>query len=136
MFGHCPCWQHVKKFSTQQNGRRAWRTLHTHFFGGDKATALYKACIQRLSTLQYDTDRKNWNFEKYLMAHVKEHNTLNTLHVEYRQQKLPEAFKIKYFQDGITGRTFDSVVLSIQANSSQFNDFESVKDQYLTFKRT
>ena len=136
MFGQCPCWQHVKKFAPTQNGRRAWRTLQTHFFGGDKATALYQACIQRLSTLRYDADRKNWNFEKYLMAHVKEHNALDTLHIEYGQQRMPEAMKVKYFQDGITDRTFDSVVLSIQANPKQFNDFETVKDQYLTFKRT
>ena len=136
MFGHCPCWQHVKKFANQQNGRRAWRTLQTHFFGGNKATALYSACVNRLSNLRYDTDRKNWNFEKYLMAHVKEHNTLDTLHSEYGQQKMPENIKIKYFQDGITDRTFDSVVLSIQVNPKQFDTFETVKDHYLTFKRT
>ncbi len=28
-------WQHVKKYSTTQNGRQVWRTLHTFFFGGD-----------------------------------------------------------------------------------------------------
>ena len=70
------------------------------------------------------------------MAHVKEHNALDTLHIEYGQQRMPEAMKVKYFQDGITDLTFNSVVLSIQANPKQFNDFETVKDQYLTFKRT
>ena len=137
MFWHCPFWQHVKKFAIQQNGRRAWLTLQTHFYGGDKkATALYSACINRLSGLRYDTDRKNWNIDKYLMAHVKEHNTLDTLHAEFGQQKMPEAMKMKYFQDGISDRTFDSVWLSIQANPTLFQDFDTIKDQYLTFKRT
>jgi hypothetical protein len=35
-FGLSSAWQHVKKFASQQNGRQAWRTLHNHFFGGDK----------------------------------------------------------------------------------------------------
>jgi hypothetical protein len=35
-FGLSSGWQHVKKFANQQNGRQAWRTLHDHFFGGDK----------------------------------------------------------------------------------------------------
>ena len=33
-------WQHVKKFASQQNGRQAWRTLHDHFFGGDKVNTM------------------------------------------------------------------------------------------------
>ena len=136
MFGHCLCLQHVKNFASQQNGHRAWLTLQTHFFGGDKATVLYSARINCLSSLRYDTDQKNWNFEKYLMAHVKEHNTLDTLHAEYGQQRMPEAMKMKYFQDGISDRTFDSVPLSIQANHTLFQDFDTIKDQYLTFKRT
>ena len=111
-------------------------TLQTHFFRGDKATALYSACINHLSGLRYDTDWKNWNFEKYLMGHVKEHNTLETFHGEYGQQRMPEAMKIKYFQDGISDRTFVSVWLSIQANPTLFPDFDTIKDQYLTFKRT
>ena len=28
-------WQHVKKFTTTQNGRQVCRTLHSHFFGKD-----------------------------------------------------------------------------------------------------
>jgi hypothetical protein len=35
-FGLSSVWQHVKKFASQQNGHQAWRTLHNHFFGGDK----------------------------------------------------------------------------------------------------
>ena len=35
-FGLSSMWQHVKKFTSQQNGRQAWHTLLNHFFGGDK----------------------------------------------------------------------------------------------------
>jgi hypothetical protein len=35
-FGLSSMWQHVKKFENQQNGHQTCRTLHDHFFGGDK----------------------------------------------------------------------------------------------------
>jgi hypothetical protein len=35
-FGLSSAWQHVKKFASQQNRCQALRTLHDHFFGGDK----------------------------------------------------------------------------------------------------
>jgi hypothetical protein len=35
-FGLSSAWQNVKKFANQQNGHQSWRTLHNHFFGGDK----------------------------------------------------------------------------------------------------
>ena len=40
ILGGNAAWQHVKKYQQAQNGRKAWRTIHSHFFGGDKATAL------------------------------------------------------------------------------------------------
>jgi hypothetical protein len=39
-FGLSSTWQYVKKFANQQNGRQAWRTLHNHFFGGDKVNTM------------------------------------------------------------------------------------------------
>ena len=36
---------------------------------------------------------------------------------------MPEAMKVKYFQDGITDWTFDSVVLSIQARTIRWADW-------------
>ena len=57
--------------------------------------------------------RKNFNFEKYVTSHIKEQNTLDSLHHDYDQAKFPEAMKLKYFQDGITDPTFDNVKLSI-----------------------
>jgi hypothetical protein len=35
-FGLSSTWQYVKKYTNQQNGRHAWRTLHNHFFEGPK----------------------------------------------------------------------------------------------------
>jgi hypothetical protein len=67
-------WQHVKKYSTTQNCRQVWRTLHTFFFGGDRVNTMYSNIISTLKTLFYSGDRKNYNFDKYCTAHVEQHN--------------------------------------------------------------
>jgi hypothetical protein len=136
-FGSTSAWQHVKKYQQAQAGRKTWRVLHAHFFGGDKATALHAQTLKRLSDLKYDglSNPRVWNFDKYTIAHVAAHNTLHTLHVDYKSDALPEALKIKYYQDGITDPFFTPVRLSIQATPSLFSTFDQVKDHYVSFKR-
>ncbi len=50
-FGLSSAWQHVKKFAAQQNGPQAWRTLHNHFFGGDKVNAMCSDILLTLKSL-------------------------------------------------------------------------------------
>ena len=72
-------WQHVKKYSTMQNGRQVWRTLHTFFFGVDRVSTMHSNIILTLKTLFYSGDCKNYNFDKYCTAHVEQHNQLTAL---------------------------------------------------------
>jgi hypothetical protein len=138
LFGNTPAWQHVKKYQQAQAGRKVWRVLHAHFFGGDKATSLYQQTLKRLGDLRFDgsSNPKNWSFDKYTTAHVSAHNTLHTLHVDYGVESFNETMKIKYFQDGISDKLFHPVQLQIHANPSQFTTFDQVKELYTTFKRT
>jgi hypothetical protein len=78
ILGANSAWQHVKKYQHAQAGRKAWRIIHAHFFGGDKATALCQQTLKRLGDLRYDgnSNPKNWSFEKYTIAHVAQHNIL------------------------------------------------------------
>ncbi len=39
-FSLSSAWQYVKKCANQQNGSQAWRTLHDHFFWGDKVNTM------------------------------------------------------------------------------------------------
>ena len=60
-FGVSSAWQHVKKFADQQNGRQAWRTLHDHFFGGDKVNTMVADVLSTLKALHYSGDpRPMW----------------------------------------------------------------------------
>jgi hypothetical protein len=73
-FGLSSAWQYVKKFANQQNGRQAWRTLHDHFFGGDKVNTMVANVLLTLKALHYSGDWRNFRFDKYCTAHVGQHN--------------------------------------------------------------
>jgi hypothetical protein len=63
-FGLSSTWQYIKKFANQQNGCQAWRTLHDHFFGGDKVNIMVPDVLLTLKALHYSGDCKNFRFDK------------------------------------------------------------------------
>ncbi len=67
-------WQYVKKYANQQNGCQAWRTLHNHFFGGDKVNTMVADVLLTLKALYYSGDWRNFTFNKYCTAHIDQHN--------------------------------------------------------------
>ncbi len=73
-FGYSSAWQFVKKFANQQNRHQAWRTLHDHFFGGDKVNTMVANVLSTLKALHYSGDRRNFRFDKYCTVHVDQHN--------------------------------------------------------------
>jgi hypothetical protein len=72
-----------------------------------------------------ETDRKNWNFDKYCLTHVAEHNRHSSL-LDYAIAPLEESMKIHYFEEGIKDPTLDAAWNAILVNRSQFPDFDSV----------
>jgi hypothetical protein len=127
-------WQHVKKYSTMQNGRQVWRTLQTFFFGGDRISTMHSDIILTLKTLYYSGDHKNYNFDTYCTVHVEQHNQLAAL-FEFGVQDLDEAMKIHYFEEGIKDDSFNSVQTTILVDRSKFPYFNSVMNLYSNFKR-
>jgi hypothetical protein len=134
-FGSSSAWHHVKKYADQQNGRQAWRTLHDHFFGGNKVQTQVADVLSTLKSLHYNGDRKNWNFDKFCTAHVEQHNRHAAL-AEYGVDPLQETLKIHYFEDGISDPSLAAVKTSILCDPSRFEDFESVMTVYVNLKRT
>jgi hypothetical protein len=137
MLSNTGAWQHVKKFAAKQDGRQTWRTLHTHFFGGDKVNLMASEIMTTLKNLYYSGDRANYTFDKYCTAHVEQHNRHTALQ-EYGVKPLEESMKILYFQDGIKDQTLESVRATIVLGKAEgkFQDFDSVMNMYLTFKRS
>ena len=124
----------MKKYSTTQNGRQTWRTLHTFFFRGDRVTTMHSDIMATLKTLFYSGDHKNYNFDKYCTAHVEQHNQLTAL-LEFGVKDLGKAMKIHYFEEGIKDDSFNSIKTTILVDRSKFQDFNSVMNLYANFKR-
>jgi hypothetical protein len=133
-FGLSSTWQHVKKFTNQQNGCQAWLTLHNHFFGGDKVNTMIADILLILKALHYGGDWRNFTFDKYCTAHVDQHNFHAAL-AEWNVPPLEETMKIHYFEDGITDPSFAAVLKSmILVDRTRFQDFESLMQVYVDFK--
>jgi hypothetical protein len=82
----------------------------------------------------YQGDRKNWNFDKYCLAYAAEHNCHASL-LEYGIAPLEESMKIHYFKEGIKDPTLDAARNTILVNHTQFPDFDSIMQLYVTSKR-
>jgi len=135
LFSTSSVWQHVKKFRVTQNGRQVYRTLHSHFFGKDKVDTMCNDIISSLKSKIYQGDCKNFNFDKYCLTHVAEHNHYASL-VECGVNPLEESMKILYFEDGIKDPTLDAARNAILVDRTGFQDFESVMNMYMTSKRS
>ncbi len=135
LFSTSNVWQHVKKFTATQDGRQVYRTLHSHFFGKDKVNTMVNDILSSLKSKIYQGDHKNWNFDKYCLAHVAEHNRHASL-IDYDIAPLEESMKIHYFEDGIKDPTLDAARNAILVNHLQFPDFESVMQLYVTSKQS
>jgi hypothetical protein len=134
-FGLSSMWQHVKKFAAQQNGRQAWRTLHHHFFGGDKVNTMVSDIFSTQKSLHYSGDKRNFTFDKYCTAHVDQHNCHAAL-AKWNVKPLEETMKIHYFEGRITDSSFASVKSTIMVDRGRFQEFDTVMQLYINFKRS
>ncbi len=132
-FGLSSAWQYIEKFANQQNGRQAWRTLHDHFFGGDKVNTMVADVLSTLKALHYSVDWRNFRFDKYCTAHIDQHNRHAAL-AEWNVAPLEESMKIHYFEDGISDPSLATVKTKILVDRTRFKDFESVMRVYVNFK--
>jgi len=135
LFSASSVWQHMKKFTATQDRRQVYRTLHSHFFGKDKVDTMHNDILSSLNSKIYQGNRKNFNFDKYGLAHVAEHNRYASL-VEYGVHPLEESMKILYFEDGIKDPTLEAARNTIMVDRSRFQDFNSVMHMYVTSKRS
>ncbi len=134
-FGLSSAWQHVKKFSSQQNGHQAWRILHDHFFGGDKVNTMVANILSTLKSLHYSGDQRNFTFDKYYTVHVDQHNHHADL-AEWNVKPLEESMKIHYFEDGITDPSFGSVKSTIPVDRTKFQEFDAMMRLYVNYKHS
>jgi hypothetical protein len=135
MFWCRKCVATCQEYDAQQNGCQAWRTLHNHFVVGDKINTMVSDILLTHKNLHYSGDRKNFNFNKYCTAHVKQHNCHAAL-AQYGVTLLEETMKMHYFKDRISDSSFASIKSTNMVNHQKFQEFDTVMPLYVNFKRT
>ena len=108
-----------------------YRTLPSHFFGADKVNTMVINILLSLKSKICQGDHNNFNFDKYCLAHVEQHNSHASL-VEYGVAALEESMKIHYFEEGIKDPMLDATRNAIFVNRTQFPDFNSVMQLCVT----
>jgi hypothetical protein len=129
-------WTHTCSAAAKtKNGRKAFRVLHAHLLGGQQLVTSGSAIMTRLQSLQYDGNRRNFDFNKYVALHVVGHNNHNDLG-EYGVEPLTKSLKTLWFQKGITDKSLDAVRASIFAALANYLTFTAVQESYANFKLT
>ena len=134
-WGKSPAWTNAKKLLKTKNGRQAYRTLYTHFFGKTMTASVQDKIIKNPQTYRFDGERRGFTFETYVNKHVEQHNLHQEL-TEHGIDPLAEHMKILYFRDGIKDQRFESVHSAILVDRDRFLTFDSVKEVFLTHSRT
>ena len=89
--------------------------------------------MTRLQLLQYDDDRRNSDFNKYVALDVVRHNDHNDLGA-YSVEPLTKSLKILWFQKGITDKGLNAVWVSILAALASYMAFTAVQEAYVNSK--
>ena len=89
--------------------------------------------MTRLQLLQYDGNRINFNFNKYVTLYVAGHNNHDDLGA-YGIEPLTESLKILWFQKGITDKSLNAVRASIKAAPTNYTTFTAIQEAYVNFK--
>ncbi len=124
-WGKLSWWSCVKKFSKTKNGRQVYWTLHTLLICGQHVVSTGSVILTKLQSFRYEGNHKNFNFDKYVNLHVKQHNQHADLQ-NYRVAPLAKNHKTLCFQDRIRDPSLNAVNASINAKRANFTDFDSV----------
>ena len=132
LFHDAPIWVHVRMTKQTKNGRTCYRALHHQLLGGTRGPALGMQITQQLRQVVYEGDRKGWNFDKYVAAHVEAHNNVEALR-QYGYTGLPGLKKVDLFLRGIRVPEFDTCRNQLLTDPTIMSDFGRVKDHFIAF---
>ena len=84
---------YAKQHKSKRDSRGAYNAIHSRSLGPNHVNATASEAEMALQTLMYDGEKKAWNWEKYVVCHVKYHIILGNLK-EYGYQGLDLGSKV------------------------------------------
>ena len=88
--------------------------------------------LHTLKTLHYTGDWKNFTFDKFMTAHIEQHNLADSL-IDLGQDTLSEPQKIHFFLDGIQDPSLFASKNTVIADPEKYLTFEAVKMQFVNY---
>jgi hypothetical protein len=125
---------HIKPFMKQQDGREAYLKLYEQLLGTQAMDNYATRAENRLASLSLDGHRKkNWGYDKYVLAHKEQHYILTKLE-EHGHEGIKEASKIRHFLQGITDPSLATVKGSLACLN--LKTFDEVCAAFKTYRNT
>jgi hypothetical protein len=101
IFQNTPAYTYIERFERKRDGRGAYWALFDHYLGQHQVTHMVSKALHALETLQYTGEKKDYNWEKHVNRHVRNHNVLDSMVGRGDFRGLGESQKIRKLLDGI-----------------------------------
>jgi len=126
---------YIKPFAKKQDGREAFKALHTQLLGSEAINNHASTAENKLQELALDGNRrKGWGFDKFVLAHKEQHIILEKLKV-YGYSGLDENSKCRHFLNGITDPSLAPVRGALACNH-QSKSFDDIVTSFRTYKES
>ena len=74
IFSAIEVWVYLKNSRKEKRGRKLFLALYAHYLGPKNVDDMSESLTCTLQNLDYHEEKNNWNFEKYQVAHLDQHN--------------------------------------------------------------
>jgi len=118
------CWTYVKPAQRARDGRRAFFGLKNHYLGPNNVDNMSTQAEQRLQALSFNGETRRWTMEKYVRAHMDQHNILEGL-TEHGYAGIDDRSKVRHLLNGIKTSQLDSVKARILSDANLRSDFDA-----------
>ena len=112
----------IKAAKKTRNGRLAYQLLYAHYLGPNNVGNMAGEAENILKTAKYDGEKRQWNFEKYALTHLRQHLILEAL-MAHGYVGIDPGSKVRFLVAGIRCTTLDAVKTRICSDESLRSDF-------------
>ncbi len=112
----------IKAAKKTRNGRLAYQLLFRHYLGPNNVGNMAGEAEQMLASVQYKGKTRQWNFEKYVLTHLRQHLILEAL-VVHGYTGINAGSKVRYLLNGIKCLALDAVRTRIMSDEDLRQDF-------------
>ena len=132
IFNDHSAYQYMRPHKRSKDGPAAYFSIRRHYLGANNVNNMATALEAEFDSLNYSSETRRWNFEKYTSKHVELFNTAQDL-VEYGYCGIDSAPRVRKFMNGIKTDTLDTVKNQVMSDQVLASDFDRVVNLFKDF---